>query len=226
MIKEIAKPLSQIQLQQLDLQRTYYTQKTSAPFPVRPLFLKALLILGCLVALFLSAGLGIAWIFITVMLFTALMMWNQVGNYRRNKRQAHAMIAKIQQLLTRGEIRITECTCKRAIHFPITYEDGFYFLMEVDEKKLLGFVVYYDEINPKLPNTHFSFYTDELTRELLGREIFTPGQPVEAIKLHGQIKVDLGHQADLFPDHLETINYSIEAYLDLLKEKLEQATLY
>lgn len=155
MIKKV-RPLTELELQQLRINQAGFEKELQEPFPFQTYLL---IIFGVIVLILLLDSL-IASILIGVI---GIVMMSTIFNGRSKfKKEVQKKLKTIDNVLKIKEVEIIEYKCSRAIHFSLDeYFIENWFLLELDNKKILCLYTDYWTDVKSMPNTHFELYVDE-----------------------------------------------------------------
>jgi hypothetical protein len=151
------------------------------------------------------------WILIAVVLF--VMLVNIPYNFKAKKRAAMQRYDFAEDYLLKDRVEVECYTCSAAIVFELEPGDGRWIVLQINEAELL-FYYTFNDYDRGLPNTAFEIYSDTKLEGLFGRSVTIKGQTIPPIV----IKPELSELVwDVFPDHLDIIEGTVESFLNDLE---------
>lgn len=179
MIKK-TRPLTKLELQQLRITQAVFEKKLKQSFLLQPVFhyfiIFSLILLGCL----LLSTLNVSGAILLVMVIISILI-SFINTIRKFKKRQQFNVKNIEKVIKNGIVEVIEYKCTRAIHFALDeYFIENWFLLELENKKILCLYTNYWTDKKSLPNTYFELYAnDEIQRIFLAKcnslgEIFKP----------------------------------------------------
>lgn len=204
-------PLDEIEKKLLQIAYTSNEKILNQKFDWKSFFIFLIIALLSLYVLLLHQGFGIQWLFFAAILITFVALYKMLIDYPTEKKAAVFQKEKLSKLINLEEVEIYECSCNKALHLFDDHLEGSFYIFEVKNNKCVAYLDYYNEMNALLPNSKFSFFVDSDLSAILGDHLKVFGDRFVPYKFHDG-KPFWGEKN--FPQHLEIMNCSLEAYLD------------
>lgn len=218
-MQTIRRGLTAVERKIIELQHHYFLEKSKENFGWSGTLIKGAFLIGAVYWFFLYGPNWLVGILFVVLIFS---LWMQVKAFFDDRKKSREKLSTTKQLLDQNALSIVECKPLRALHFPSYDDEGGFYFFEITGNRLLCYRQSYDESDTLIPNSHFSFYTDEAVKNVLGFGIQLLGDRIAPIVVMGGIKLVLYDEVG-FPAHLEIIECSIEDFLDQAKARILKA---
>lgn len=151
------------------------------------------------------------WMLIAVVLF--IMLVNIPYNFRAKKRAAMQRYDLADDYLLKDRVEVESYTCSKAIVFELESGDGRWIVLQINEAELL-FYYTLNDYDSGLPNSAFELYCDSKLEWLFGRAVTITGQAIQPIVIQPELSELVW---DVFPDHLDVVEGTVESFLDDLE---------
>ena len=164
MIKK-TRPLTKLELQQLRITQAVFEKKLKQSFLLQPVFhyfiIFSLILLGCLLLSILNVSGAILLVMVIISILISF-----INTIRKFKKRQQFNVKNIEKVIKNGIVEVIEYKCTRAIHFALDeYFIENWFLLELENKKILCLYTNYWTDKKSLPNTYFELYAnDEIQR--------------------------------------------------------------